>query len=82
MTRDLLTPLVSIVASESVFSIIANIIGDMRTTLTIGMLEALICLKDWEDECMRLQTLEDELKEDFEKLDFNTNNDVQEIDDD
>ena len=82
MTRDLLTPLVSIVASESVFSIIANIIEDMRTTLTIEMLEALICLKDWEDGCMRLQTLEDELKEDFEKLDFNTDNDVQEIDDD
>ena len=82
MTRDLLTPLVSIVASESVFSIIANIIEDMRTTLTIEMLEALTCLKDWEDGCMGLQTLEDELKEDFEKLDFNTDNDVQEIDDD
>ena len=81
MTRDLLTPLVSIVASESVFSIIANIIEDMRTTLTIEMLEALICLKDWEDGCMGLQTLEDELKEDFEKLDFNTDNDVQEIED-
>ena len=49
MTRDLLTPLVSTVASESAFSIIANIIGDMRTTLTIEMLEALTCLKDWED---------------------------------
>ena len=82
MTRDLLTPLVSTVVSESAFSIIANIIGDMRTTLTIEMLEALTCLKDWEDGCMGLQTLEDELKEDFEKLDFNTDNDVQEIDDD
>ena len=82
MTRDLLTPLVSIVASESVFSIIANIIGDKRTTLTAEMLETLICLKDWEDGRIRLQTLEDELKKDLKKLDFNTNNDVQEIDDD
>ena len=31
---------------------------------------------------MRLQTLEDKLKEDLDKLDLNTNNDVQEIDDD
>lgn len=30
---------------------------------------------------MGLQTLKDELKEDLEKLDLNTHNDVQEIDD-
>ena len=30
---------------------------------------------------MRLQTLEDKLKEDLDKLDLNTDNDVQEIDD-
>ena len=30
---------------------------------------------------MRLQTLEDKLKEDLDKLDLNTANDVQEIDD-
>ena len=82
MTRDLLTPSVYTIASESSFSIAANIIGDRRITLTTNMLKALTCLKDWEDGCMGLQTLEDELKEDFEKLDFNTDNDVQEIDDD
>ena len=82
MTRDLLTPLVSTVASESAFSIIANIIGDMRTTLIAKMLETLTCLKDWEDGRMGLQTLEDELKEAFKKLLLNANNDVQEIDDD
>ena len=31
-------------------------------------------LKNWEDGHMGLQTLEDELKEDFKKLDLNTNN--------
>ena len=46
------------------------------------MLETLTCLKDWEDGRMRLQTLEDELKEAFKKLLLNANNDVQEIDDD
>ena len=46
------------------------------------MLEALICLKDWDDGHIRLQTLEDEFKEDLDKLDLNTDNDVQEIDDD
>ena len=82
MARDLLIPPMSTVASESSFSIDANIIGDKRTTLTTEMLETLICLKDWEDGCIRLQTLEDELKKNLKKLDLNTNNDVQEIDDD
>ena len=34
MACDLLTPLVFTIASEYAFSIFANIIGDMRTTLT------------------------------------------------
>ena len=46
------------------------------------MLEALTCLKDWEDGSIGLQTLEDECKENLEKLDLNTDKDVQEIDDD
>ena len=82
MARDLLTLSVSTVSLQYIFSIVANIIGDKRTTLTTEMLETLICLKDWEDGCIRLQTLEDELKKDLKKLDLNTNNDVQEIDDD
>ena len=81
MTRDLLTPPVSTIASKSAFSIATNIIGDKRTTLTIEMLEALTCLKDWQDGCIGLQTLEDELKKALEKLDLNSINDVQEIDD-
>ena len=82
MARDLLTLSVSTVSLQYIFSIVANIIGDKRTTLTAEMLETLICLKDWEDGCIRLQTLEDELKKNLKKLDLNTNNDVQEIDDD
>ena len=81
MTRDLLTPPVATVTSEYAFSIGTNIIGDRRITLTINMLEALICLKDWEDGRMRFQTLEDEFKEAFENLDLNADNDVKEIDD-
>ena len=49
MTCDLLIPPMSTVASKSSFSIATNIIGDKRTTLTAKMLEALTCLKDWED---------------------------------
>ena len=82
MACDLLTPPVSTIASKSSFSIATNIIGEMRTTLTTKMLEVLVCLKDWEDGHMRLQTLEDELKEVFEKLHLNVDNDVQETDDD
>ena len=71
MTHDLLTPLVSTVALQYSFSIAANIIGDRRITLTTNMLEALTCLKDWEDGHIGLQTLEDELKEVFKKLHLN-----------
>ena len=76
MAHDLLTSSVSTVASKSSFSIDANIIGNRRTTLTTKMLEVLVCLKEWEDGHMRLQTLEDEFKEVFEKLHLNVDNDV------
>ena len=82
MECDLLTPSVSTVTLEYSFFIVANVIGDRRTTLTTKLLKALTCLKDWGDGCMRLQTLEDELKEAFKKLHLNADNDVQEIDDD
>ena len=54
MARDLLTPPVSTVASESTFSIVANILGERRTRLLDKMLESLTCLKDWEDARFRL----------------------------
>ena len=82
MTCDVLTPSMSTVASEYAFSISMNMIGDIGKTFAIEILEALTCLKDCEDRRMKLLTLEYELKEDLEKLDFNTNNDAQEIDND
>ena len=54
MARDLLTPPVSTVASEYAFSIAVNMIGDRRTNHTPEMLEAFMCLKDWEEGHMGL----------------------------
>ena len=69
MARDLLTPSMSIVASESTFSIAANILGERRTRLSTEMLESLTCLKDWEDARFRLQEEEDDYARTLEKLD-------------
>ena len=69
MPRDLLTPPVSIVASESIFSIASNILGERRTSLSDEMIEVLTCLKDWEDARFRLQKVEDEYSRTLEKLD-------------
>ena len=81
MACDLLTPPVSTIASKSSFSIATNIIGDRSTTFVAEMLEALTSLKDWENGHIGLQTLKDELQKNLKKFDFNTNNDVKEIDD-
>ena len=43
MTRNVLTPLVSTIVLEYVFSITTNIIGDNRATLAVEILEALTC---------------------------------------
>ena len=69
MPRDLLTPPVSTVASESTFSIAANILEERRTRLSDEMLKVLTCLKDWEDVHFRLQKVEDEYSRTLEKLD-------------
>ena len=69
MARDLLTPPVSTVASESTFSITANILGERRTRLSTEMLESVTCLKDWEDAHFRLQEEEDYYARTLEKLD-------------
>ena len=69
MTRDLLTPSVSTVASEFIFSIATNILGERKTRLSNEILEVLICLKDWEDARFRLQKEEDEYEKMLEKLD-------------
>ena len=85
MTRDLLTLSVSIVASESIFSIVANILGERKTRLSDEMLEVLTCLKDWADARFRLQKEEDEYARKVEKLNKMDHNSEQvdfEIDDD
>ena len=69
MARDLQTPQVSTVASESTFSIAANILGERRTRLSDKMLEVLTCLKDWKDARFRLQKEEVEYARTLEKLD-------------
>ena len=79
MAHDLLTPPVFTVASESVFSIAANMIGDRRTSLTPEMLEAWTCLKDWEEGHMGLQSWVDDCRHEFECLDINQDQDVEEI---
>ncbi|KAF7129159.1 hypothetical protein RHSIM_Rhsim10G0110300 [Rhododendron simsii] len=48
MARDLLTPPVSSVASESAFSAGKRVL-DERSRLAPDILDCLICLKDWED---------------------------------
>jgi hypothetical protein len=49
MARDLLTPPVSSVASESCFSAANRVLDDKRSRLAPDILDCLMCLKDWED---------------------------------
>ena len=69
MARDLLTPPVSTVASESAFSAGNRVLDDRRSRLTPDILECLICLKDWDDAVERAQNYTDDLIEDFTNLD-------------
>ena len=65
---------------EYAFSIVVNMIGDKRTKLVPNMIEALICLKDWENGCLRFQALEDECEVELNNLNINKDKDVQKID--
>ncbi|KAF7153636.1 hypothetical protein RHSIM_Rhsim01G0155800 [Rhododendron simsii] len=55
MARDLLTPLVSSVASESAFSAGNRVLDERRSRLAPDILDCLICLKDWEDARLGIQ---------------------------
>ena len=66
MAHDLLTPSMSTVASKSAFYITANMIGNKRTSLTPEMLEALMCLKDWEEGHIGLQSWVDDCRRELE----------------
>ncbi|KAF7129369.1 hypothetical protein RHSIM_Rhsim10G0105800 [Rhododendron simsii] len=55
MARDLLTPPVSTVASESAFSAGKRVLDERRSRLPPDILDCLICLKDWEDARLGIQ---------------------------
>ncbi|KAF7141487.1 hypothetical protein RHSIM_Rhsim06G0083600 [Rhododendron simsii] len=55
MARDLLTPPVSSVASESAFSVGNRVLDERRSRLAPDILDCLICLKDWEDARLGIQ---------------------------
>ena len=47
MARDFLAIPLSIVSSESAFSLSGRILSDNRSSMTPETLEALVCVKDW-----------------------------------
>ena len=69
MTRDLLTPPTSTVASESAFSIGGRVLKERRSRLFLDILDCLMCLKDWDRTQYRTQNRSDYIVEDFANLD-------------
>ncbi|MCL7045409.1 hypothetical protein MKW94_012915 [Papaver nudicaule] len=60
MARDLLTPPVSTVASGVAFSASGSVLDEKKTKLSAEMLDAQVCLKDWDDAKFRDQNFIDE----------------------
>ena len=48
IAKDLLTIPISLVACEQVFNISGNVLDEERFKLKVNILEALMCVKDWE----------------------------------
>ena len=71
MARDILTIPVSTVASEQVFSHSGRVLEERRSRLSEDILEAQICIKDWEDARRRGQEYVDDLVGEFRDLRFN-----------
>ncbi|CAN6307357.1 unnamed protein product [Urochloa humidicola] len=69
MVRDFLAIPLSTVSSESAFSLGGRILGDLRSSLSPEMLEALVCGKDWlyktKDPDSEDEDSEDEAEEDW-----------------
>ncbi|KAI3918866.1 hypothetical protein MKW98_017314 [Papaver atlanticum] len=65
MARDLLTPPASKVASESVFSASGRVLSKKMSRLGPDILEALVCIKDWNDAKKRRQDFNDKYEEVF-----------------
>ena len=55
VAKDVLTPPVSTVPSESDFSAGGRVLTEKRTNFTDDTLETLICIKDWKDTEKRMQ---------------------------
>ncbi|KAL2486187.1 BED zinc finger [Abeliophyllum distichum] len=69
MTRDLLTPPISTVASETTFSISGRVLSNIRSRLKADILGSLQCLKDWDDAELRIQDKVDRImSEELEDL--------------
>ncbi|KAK1578790.1 hypothetical protein Q3G72_033151 [Acer saccharum] len=68
MARDILTPPVSTVASESAFSAGGRVLDESRSRLGPDILEAVVCLKDWEDAEQRAQKWQDQTSVEFSDL--------------
>ena len=66
MTREILSVLVSIVASEASFSTSGRVVSNKRCGLSPETIEALVCLKDWNLASIRQQEVE--LADAFEPL--------------
>jgi hypothetical protein len=47
MPRDILSIYVSIVASESTFSVGGYVIDQYRSSLKVDIVEALVCIRGW-----------------------------------
>ncbi|KAI8572701.1 hypothetical protein RHMOL_Rhmol01G0220200 [Rhododendron molle] len=72
MARDVLTAPVSSVASESAFSTGKRVLDEKRSRLAPDILDCLLCLKDWENAHLGIQTksAKDELRDYFSDSDI------------
>ncbi|KAK1567820.1 hypothetical protein Q3G72_017103 [Acer saccharum] len=68
MARDILTPPVSTVASESAFSASGRVLDERCSRIGPDILEAVVCLKDWEDAKQRAQKWQDQTTVEFSDL--------------
>ena len=71
MARDVLTIPVSTIASEQVFNHSGRVLKEQRARLSEDVLEAQMCIKNWEDARRRGQEYIDDLVGEFPDLYFN-----------